>query len=193
MPIDNEKAGAAEVAAALEARKQRNLADPGRYVALPFGKTIDAVKFIQARPSFKSRRDDLAKFSKIIKEEVYNEWVSQNQGIDPGELFGWPLAEDEETKAKIKLAMFIPVKKDELAAAGELVTHEGPDGYVHWYRHILVKIPREVAEQMYEAPKAQALQALVHESEGKLQAAVQQDKMLREVGAEVFVERDYGR
>jgi hypothetical protein len=194
MTVDANKAGAAEVQAALEVRRQRNLgADAGRFVALPFGKVVDAVKFIAARPSFKSRRDNLAKFEVIIKPEVYQEWLSSNPGTDPTQLFGWPNYEDEETKAKIRIGMYIPVKKSEISAAGDLISHEGTDGYVHWYRHILVKIPAQVAEEQYEAPKAQALQSLVHESQGRMDAAIASDPTLREVGAEVQVTREYGR
>jgi hypothetical protein len=176
---NSERLAKAELDAALEVRRQRSVSDPGEIVVLPGGKAINAREYIEARPAFKNRGDALVQFEKILKKYEPDKYV-----------YAWPLADDPETQARIRAGLYQPLGKDDLNAAGDLVTHEGTDDRVWWYRHILVRIPKQYADEMYEEPKARALKRLVHQenwfrSEG--------ERVGHAVGAQITVEKQYGR
>lgn len=175
-----QKAAAAENAAVLEVRKQQQLGKaneevPSGYAAMPFGKLLRVKDYVEVRPSFRSRAGRMVEFEKIVKD------------YDPEHFtYAWPVKDNPETQAQIRTGVYIPLAKGDVTTFGELVSHIGTDDLVCWYRHILVKIPKRYADEMYEAPKAEALRRLVAVEESAVSDAVK-------LGAELRVDRHEGR
>jgi hypothetical protein len=180
MATNSERVAQADLEAAKTARRNKTT-DPANMVMLPFGKMVDVREFCDAKPAFQDR-DDIVRFEKILKPKSY----------EPDKFtYAWPLADSQETQARLRLGLYIKMKKSDLAAQGELVTHAGPEeDDVRWYQHILVKIPNEYADRMYKAPEAMALQRLArHEDWIREESA----RIGHGVGAEVTLEKKYGK
>lgn len=162
-----EKAAEVENLAAREAREAKKSTSP--QVAMPFGKRVDAGKFLELRPYFQPAGVNLAKPEELLKSPELDKYV-----------YAWPDSESVDCQAKINSGVYIPVKKTELKENAAIATHKGSDQYVHWYRHILVKIPKEYATMMYDAPKAWATARLARHEEWYMEQVSAQSKGLAE-------------
>src|SRR2546427_8265353 len=162
-----EKAAETEIKAITEAREAAKSTEP--QVAMPFGKRVPAGKYLAMAPYFKDAGKFLAEPEALLENPEPEKFK-----------YAWPDSESQECQARINAGIYIPVKKTELKKDAEISTHKGTDTNVHWYRHILVKIPMKYADELYEAPKAWAAARLAKQEEWYRSEVTRQSKGLAE-------------
>jgi len=172
-----EKAAETEIAAIQEARASAKVTEP--QVAMPFGKRVPAGKFLEMAPYFKDAGKFLGEPEGLLKNPEPDKFK-----------YAWPDSDSQECQARINAGVYIPVKKSELKEDAEIATHKGTDTNVHWYRHILVKIPLKYADELYEAPKAWAAARLAKQEEWYRGEVTRQSRGLAEAVVEKQVTRE---
>jgi hypothetical protein len=84
---------------------------------------------------------------------------------DPNVEYWLPDGKDRDgmTEANIAARIYTPVLDEEMDKTKRAPTHVGTDKYVHWKRHILVKVDKAYAEATKRAPEQQAVLNLIGE------------------------------
>jgi|ERR1022692_582817 hypothetical protein len=144
-----------------EARKAAEAPPPenDNMVTLPGGKRwrVSDLPFMEHKYASVSRIEEqfLADPSKFIKDP------------DPNYEYWLPDGEDYQklTQSRIKAKIYIPVTMDEMRDDIASPTHEGTDDFVHWNRHILVKVRKDYADAQHRAPEQAGIAALAGESQ----------------------------
>jgi hypothetical protein len=160
MESSNHKELAAEVE--LEAVKSRIASrKTGENVEMapgPFGRMYPIKRFAGVKQlSFRNPNGHLDEPEKLIAHP------------EPGYRYAWPKADDDGTKGKLRDGHYIKVTLDELDphTGFAIATHKGTSGGkdIRWYGHVLVKIPPEAYEELYEFPVEQSKTRMQRETE----------------------------
>lgn len=175
---DHTQAAATELAALKE--KQALQRGGEQMVVGPFGKLYPVKPFLQQSYGFRDPKRFLFEPEMMMKH------------VEPGMHYGWPKADDEETKAKLRDGHYIRVRLDEVKedTAAAVSTHKGTKGdtEMRWYGHVLVKIPQAAYEELYEAPAAYSMTRLSQEVEAFKDKVTTESRGVAKPTAEIGVD-----